>query len=68
MPKFWVPQYTDYTDYKEAIETDESPRAAVFMLADSQLLFWKEEGFPWIWVCLMIRSQTINFIFQANKM
>lgn len=47
-PKYWTPNYTDYTKYKDATELDESPKAAIFMIADSQLLFWHEEGFPWL--------------------
>lgn len=47
-PKFWSPKYTDFSKYKEATEEDESPKAAIIMIADSSLLFWKEEGFAWV--------------------
>lgn len=28
--------------------------AAIFLLADSSLLFWKEQGYPWIDVCVCV--------------
>lgn len=54
MPKYVIPQYINYEQYLEQLKNEDNPKAALFMLADSQLLFWYEEGFPWINVYIIL--------------
>jgi len=42
------PTWEDYQQLKTREQKDETPGSAIFLLADSSLLFWKEQGYPWI--------------------
>eukprot|EP01012_Entosiphon_sulcatum_P057251 TRINITY_DN8098_c0_g1_i1.p1 TRINITY_DN8098_c0_g1~~TRINITY_DN8098_c0_g1_i1.p1 ORF type:complete len:677 (-),score=127.92 TRINITY_DN8098_c0_g1_i1:9-2039(-) len=47
-PLTFRPTWADYNALKSEIERDSTPGSAIFLLADSTLLFWKEEGFNWL--------------------
>eukprot|EP00667_Euglena_gracilis_P015646 EG_transcript_16288 len=42
------PTWEDYQRVKSEAEKDETPGSAIFLVADSSLLFWQEQGFPWM--------------------